>query len=248
MARQIDIYQLPSQTRLHTLKPEGKNGMAMCLSIFHKNGALLLATAFENGLLSVYQHRAEVQQWESIYHSQAHSQPVLSIAADPRCDYLLTSAADATIAKHAVMPAPKQGTLGESMQDPMKSINTKHAGQQSLTIRSDGKIFATAGWDANVRVYSAKSLKELAVLRWHQVGVYAVAFAAVQDAEEDRGEDAKETEQDDTDVPPTHSLAVTPTAEKRGTAVADRRVRQAKATHWLAAGAKDGKLSLWSIY
>jgi hypothetical protein len=46
-------------------------------------------------------------------------------------------------------------------------------------VRSDSKIFAAAGWDARIRVYSAKTMRELAVLKWQKGGCYAVAFATI---------------------------------------------------------------------
>ena len=174
--------------------------------------------------------------------SDLHSQPVLSIDIDPRCEYLLTSAADSTIAKHPLVPVSNHETSATIIQDPIKSVNTKHSGQQGLTIRSDGKIFATAGWDANIRVYSAKTLNELAVLQWHQVGVYAVAFAKVEDEGQNIYQHARKTLCEDTNE--SRSGAV----ERRNTTVAERRLNQAKMAHWVVAGAKDGKLSLWSIY
>jgi WD40 repeat protein len=214
----------------------------MCLSLINKNGTLLLAAAFENGFLSVYQLSRQTNEWSSIYRCQAHSQPVLSIDIDPRCEYLLTSAADSVIAKHPLVPVSSQGATTTIMQDPIKSVNTKHSGQQGLTIRSDGKIFATAGWDANIRVYSAKTLNELAVLQWHQVGVYAVAFAKV----EDEGQNINQHENEISCA--STNASWTGAVERRNTAVAERRLNQAKMTHWVVAGAKDGKLSLWSIY
>ncbi|GME27423.1 wd40 repeat-like protein [Neofusicoccum parvum] len=66
---------------------------------------------------------------------------------------------------------------------PVKATHTKHSGQQSVTVRSDGRILATAGWDGRVRVYSARSVREVAVLAWHKEGCYAVAFADVGAAE-----------------------------------------------------------------
>jgi hypothetical protein len=49
-------------------------------------------------------------------------------------------------------------------------------------VRSDGRILATGGWDTRIRIYSAKTLKEVAVLKWHKEGVYAVDFAKVLEA------------------------------------------------------------------
>jgi WD40 repeat protein len=117
----------------------------------------------------------------------------------------------------------------------MKTNETKHSGQQSLHVRSDEKIFATAGWDGCVRVYSTKTMRELAVLKWHKQGCYALAFA---DLSSHQTEISKSKN--------AHSGG-----EKNQTAletVGQRRETKAQTTHWVAAGSKDGKVSLWDIY
>ncbi|KAI1340293.1 WD40 repeat-like protein [Xylariaceae sp. FL0016] len=131
---------------------------------------------------------------------------------------------------------------------PIKTINTKHSGQQSLRIRSDGKIFATAGWDSKVRVYSAKTMTELAVLKWHGVGCYAVAFASLggRNTSESREEESPGTEDGSADT--AKDKDVTVTTKPGELSVKDRRIKMAKEAHWLAAGSKDGKISLWDVY
>jgi WD40 repeat protein len=129
---------------------------------------------------------------------------------------------------------------------PLKISQTKHAGQQGLKIRSDGRIFATAGWDARVRVYSVQSLKELAVLKWHKEGCYAVAFARILSPEElDRLGRAEHREEADAAAQSNESGPIT---SRVTMLVKEQRALKAMATHWLAAGSKDGKVSLWDIY
>ncbi|KAI0596822.1 WD40-repeat-containing domain protein [Biscogniauxia sp. FL1348] len=165
--------------------------------------------------------------------------------------------------------APKRTV--EAAAQPLQVVNTKHAGQQGLQIRSDGRVFATAGWDAKVRVYSCRTLAELAVLKWHGVGCYAVAFADVEtpvggedadggkegggdgdgDREEERGEEGREeTEKgaSTTTTITTTTTAVVPSRPGRHLSVKERRIKMAKEAHWLAAGSKDGKISLWDVY
>ncbi|KAH0494451.1 hypothetical protein TgHK011_001069 [Trichoderma gracile] len=297
----IDIYTLPSQSRIHTIKSSQTNGMAMSLSLFHHEGCLTLVAAFENGFVSV--HRLDSDgSWTMTYRSQAHTQPVLSIDVHPSRECFFTSAADALIGKHPVpvsrqevdvdgesnqrvveIVEASQSSTGKSLlsaalsaassteatarpkklkewEHPLKVVNTKHSGQQSLRVRSDGKLLATAGWDSKVRVYSTKTLKELAVLSWHKVGAYAVAFASVnesstpsstlqptaskQPVESDmRNTTVASREEDSTDPPKIESLT-----RGAGMSVKDRRLQLAKTAHWIAAGAKDGKVSLWDIY
>ncbi|KAG5800115.1 hypothetical protein H9Q69_000833 [Fusarium xylarioides] len=279
----IDIYQLPSQRRIHTIRAGDKTGMAMCLALLHHKDALTLIAAFENGYATV--HRLESDdQWVTTYHSQAHSQPVLSLSVYN--DYFITSSADSIIAKHPIptdlffpledtvppestervveivdeepkaksllstglKASPSQGLKpprkGIAWKDPLKAINTKRSGQQSLDIRSDGRIFATAGWDSKVRVYSTKTMKELAVLKWHQVGCYAVAFADVRIS--DQTEEKISTSDDS--QPTESSSTQTGSLIRTGLSVKEQRIATARKTHWIAAGAKDGKISLWDIY
>ncbi|KAM0246365.1 hypothetical protein ACHAQJ_010259 [Trichoderma viride] len=279
----IDIYTLPSQNRIHTIKPGQKNGMAMSLSLFHHHKCLTLAAAFENGFVSV--HRLESDgSWTMTYRSQAHTQPVLSIDIHPNRECFFTSAADALIAKHPI-PISQQEVVVEldpgqrvvevveppsassatssgrkrlkEWEHPLKVINTKHSGQQNLKVRSDGKLFATAGWDSKIRIYSTKTLKELAVLSWHKVGAYAVAFSTIEDSAAQESTKTTSSEQSEENIVqkvPGETFGKTESGEAgslargAGMSVKDRRLQLAKTAHWVAAGAKDGKVSLWDIY
>ncbi|UNI20461.1 Astra associated protein 1 Asa1, variant 2 [Purpureocillium takamizusanense] len=304
LSEAIDIFALPGQTRVHTVKPGAQNGMAMCLRLLHLGGRLTLLAAFENGFASVHRLDAASGAWYTTYRSQAHSQPVLALDLHPSLDFFLTSSADAVIAKHPI-PTSQQPLTEAPVDDsdadeeivrdteaapsllskafnanpsqppratpqkvqpwahPLKTVNTRHAGQQSLRIRSDGKIFATAGWDANVRVYSCKTLRELAVLQWHKVGAYAVAFADVGQEHAERPPPTEATAQQHAIASSTTTTTTTTTTDTvaastsrssssgAGSAllgVKERRIRQAREAHWIAAGAKDGKVSLWDVY
>ena len=166
------------------------------------------------------------------------------MSISPSKDHYITSSADANIAKH---PFPSGQSIWNTDLKPIKITPTKHSGQQGLSYRSDGKAFATAGWDTNIRVYSGKTMKELAVLKWHKEGCYATAFAAIDPAcTSDHlagGEQVSGGEETAALIKVgglTQSSAVS--------TVQRRRDEKARNTHWLAAGAKDGKVSLWDIY
>ncbi|KUI54593.1 ASTRA-associated protein 1 [Cytospora mali] len=293
----VDIYSLPAQTRLHTVKLGQENGMAMAVSLVWITGVLTLIVGYENGLAVVAQ-LGDDGCWSPIYRSQCHKQPILSVDVAPNQEYFLTSSADAIIAKHPLLlklprvtglvgdmtetSVPEvesgdtnliegKGTAQQREQkkprsalsaalashnpagsstpakthqvqsQPLKFVNTKHSGQQSLRLRSDGRIFATAGWDSKVRVYSAKTLREVAVLKWHPVGCFAVAFAKVESSAEDTPTQVKP---DDDEA----SLETRLVPRMLEMTVKDRRISQAKNAHWLAAGSKDGKVSLWDIF
>ena len=169
----------------------------------------------------------------------ANTYIVLSMAIAPAQEYYLTSSADSILAKH---PFPTRKGIWNSELKPLKISQTKHSGQQGLQIRSDGMILATAGWDARVRVYSAKTLKELAVLRWHKTGCYATAFARTEIFSSAPEEEESDPETDATGESKTMAVV------KQSKTTQKKRDEKAQTTRWLAVGSKDGKVSLWDIY
>jgi WD40 repeat protein len=153
------------------------------------------------------------------FAKQTVNQPTSRTSAPSGLSSLLSSAAPLPKFK----PAPPAQSV-VTLQPPHKIVNTKHAGQQSLRIRPDGRLLVTGGWDSRIRIYSTKTLKEVAVLKWHKEGVYSVAFGEI-------------LVQDKAD----HGDGVTNKRQRE-------RDEQTKLKHWVAAGAKDGKVSLWEVF
>ena len=75
------------------------------------------------------------------------------------------------------------------------------------------------------------------MLKWHKEGCYAVAFADVEVEKDEKAEAGGEDDKGKELVSKMGAMTVS-----------DERSRKAKTTHWLAAGSKDGKISLWDIY
>jgi ASTRA-associated protein 1 len=232
----VDIFQLPSQRRISQLHSdkETNTGMVMSLALLlnTKPQSLELICGYEDGQVALYSSPSPLfpheTQWQRLVLVRLHSQPVMSLCVSATSSFFVTSSADAQIAKVSV-----DTSRGSAVTQHPKITNTKHAGQQGLSIRSDDKIFATAGWDARVRVYSAKTLKELAVLKWHKDGVSSTAFANVLD---ELGNTASAIEDG-------NSVSKSPLDIIR-----EHRNLKAQRTHWLAAGGKDGKISLWDLF
>ncbi|KAI4269736.1 MAG: hypothetical protein L6R38_007358 [Xanthoria sp. 2 TBL-2021] len=239
----IDIYQLPSESRAAVIHADRNitTGMVMALEIQTESTKLQVVAGYESGHTMVFVQSDPGAQFQRLYCAQPHSQPILSMAILPSQDCYMTSSADAIVAKH---PLPAVPGVWKTELKPFKVVQTKHSGQQGLQVRSDGKIFATAGWDARVRVYSAKTMKELAVLKWHKVGCYTTAFAEIESCCPTKAEDDP-VKQEDTEVQDEKSIVHHSSAVST---VQQRREAKAQSTHWLAAGSKDGKVSLWDIY
>jgi hypothetical protein len=177
----------------------------------------------------------------------------LSIDVFPLGNYFLSSSADALLVKH---PIPRLGDGGHPLTNRpaeavLKTVNTKHAGQQGIRIRSDGKIFVTAGWDSRIRVYSCKTMKELAVLKWHKEGCYTIGFAEVLAVSKSSDSPTDDSSAGGVGNDSHDSGQQVTTREDNAytlAAVQHQRNKKVQTTHWLAAGSKDGKISLWDIY
>ncbi|KAK1831841.1 ASTRA-associated protein 1 [Podospora conica] len=179
---------------------------------------------------------------------------LLSAALGPKPTSLLSA---------ALGPKP-QTPQTATAREPLAVLNTRHAGQQALAVRSDGRVFATAGWDARVRVYVPQGpMREVAVLKWHQAGCYALAMADVGGPPLVSGEEGVgaveggrgaelvkgEASHGGSGKGSEGGSSIATTTKGRGElSVREKRIRQAKEGHWIAAGSKDGKVSLWDIY
>ena len=225
----VDIFQLPREQRVLQIKPDAavNTGMVMSATLCPggSSDVFYLLSGYEDGQISMYSLRTSGTMYKAQHLAllKAHSQPVLSLALTPDSRSFFTSSADAHVVKFSLSMA----SAGDSCRR-LQCTDTKHSGQQGLSVRSDGKIFATAGWDGRLRIYSAKTTRELAVLSWHKVGCYSTAFA---------------------------DLTERPNAPAQSSAdgaaldiIRHERRLKAQRTHWLAAGGKDGKISLWDIY
>ncbi|CAI6273589.1 unnamed protein product [Periconia digitata] len=152
---------------------------------------------------------------------------------------LFSNAAEPQPRSKPPQPSPPKPVIP---QPPHKFTNTKHAGQQSLRVRSDGRLLVTGGWDKRVRIYSTKTLKEVAVLKWHAEGVYAVDFGEIMNMEDVAAGNAKDEQE--------HAEGGDEVA-KRETGLGRlqrQREERMQVKHWVVSGAKDGKVSLWEVF
>jgi WD40 repeat protein len=263
----IDIFHLPSERRITTIASDSstKTGMVMAVNMFvSSSGDVYVVSAYEDGHVMVFIHKGPLTpasfeigtiasnpwKWDKLYASRPHSQPVLSLDVSSNRDYFITSSADALLIKHPIPSSTSPGyipTAHYTEDKPLKTVNTKHSGQQGLRMRSDGKIFATAGWDSRVRVYSGKTMKELAVLKWHKEGCYTVAIG---DADPLSRSTPAQTQDPSTSGGPVETSSDQVSSDQRPSlaAIHNQRNQKIQQTHWLAAGSKDGKISLWDIY
>lgn len=99
-------------------------------------------------------------------------------------------------------------------------------------------------------------MTELAVLSWHKTACYATAFAQtdlgvlapaaarIKQKESEPVSDSTLSAESEYEG----KLALTKQQSSVVTSIQQRREEQVQNTHWIAAGSKDGKVSLWDIY
>lgn len=278
---QIILTSLPSETRLSTVLPPAeakpKTGMVMAIALHYPPSPPSTTTAastpstaaplpsiyagYESGHTAIFiptpnsnpsspQDPLKTTKWQTTYLSQPHTQPLLSLCLSPKKKIWYSSSADAVIARHPLYPCPATTSTAAP-----KVFGTKHAGQQSLTVRGgDEKVMASAGWDGRVRVYAVSAgsssnksreegLRELACLKWHAAGVGSVAFGEVAGSKKGEGGAAGVDGEEEKG-----KRVLTTSEGGRRLTVAEQRVKKTRETHWLAAGGKDGRISLWDIY
>eukprot|EP00946_MAST-07B_sp_MAST-7B-sp1_P003626 g3626.t1 len=108
----------------------------------------------------------------------AHEDPVLCLDATVRRSNQssligVSGGADASISVFTIQMKDDQYSFTDTTK-----ISMKNRGVADIRLRPDGRIFAAACWDGNVRIYGVKKCRQLAVLRFHNAGVHAVAFPA----------------------------------------------------------------------
>ncbi|BGP34618.1 Astra associated protein 1 Asa1 [Rhodotorula toruloides] len=160
----------------------------------------------------------ENEGWELVWHEKGHRDAVMSLAVTRDHRFAFTVAADHFICKYRIFNVNEQ----EALLPRIHAEPTDSPGKSAVAVRSDGKLLATAGWDGDLRLYSAKSLQPLAVLSHHRSSLQALDFAPLEPDEASSSIDSN----DDSD------------SEAEG----------GVAKAWVATGGQEAKVSLWEAY
>lgn len=100
-----------------------------------------------------------------------------------------------------------------------RMVTLPRPGNACVAARWDGRIVAVGGWDGAVRVLSEQGML-LGTLAYHKEGIQSLAYWCAD---------------------PVHTLALPEAESDEEAPVAAPHV----SPHWLAAGAQDGRISLW---
>lgn len=249
-SQRIDIYQIiPEFVRLFfgidpdnpsasidTFSEDRNRGIVMAL-ILTKNR---LVAGYESGEVAFYQINMakEKPQISLMSILKSHKQPVLSLAKDESSEFVLSISADSQIVKYDI----NTGML-------VDQVDTKHTGLGHVAVRSDGRIFATAGWDGFIRVFDLQTMGYLSSFKCAQKSVKCVAFSPLK-KEDPTSESTDKSSSQDQATEKSVSSALGEVSQKRSAArgLSQRLMARTADTHWLAVGRVDGVVDLFNIY
>ncbi|KAG0000240.1 Guanine nucleotide binding protein (G protein), beta polypeptide 1-like [Entomortierella chlamydospora] len=228
---------------------------------------LHMLVGYEDGSVCLFQESAPLpsaqgqkqkHKMQVLWTIKCHREPVLGLDVSSDLRFAVSCGSDNVLAKYDL--SNRVQGVPEVLKEALKSN-----GIADIKIRSDNKIIGLAGWDGRIRIFSAKALKPLAVLKHHREGLYCLGFAQIRgldqsaNAEGATANDQNKVEActekdsasalrevDDGDGLDKDSGDESDEDSDSEYILQDR--LQWSRRHWIAAGGKENRISLWEIY
>lgn len=164
----LQVIDLHNSKRIMTLAPgSGDKTHGMCMDIkpaISGDGSVNLLCGYEDGSIALW----DLRTGKETSRSKIHNDTVMCLDYSSDMRKGISGSVDDKIHTWHIS---ESGTI-----TPSDVISITNSGLNCIRIRSDSKIFATAGWDSRIRIYSFKKSRALAVLAFHTQSVQTLGF------------------------------------------------------------------------
>ncbi|CAL1279904.1 unnamed protein product [Larinioides sclopetarius] len=160
----LGIYNYKNETEDRTLKIKEEVGMCMCMKAIYLKENTFLLTGYESGHIGLWDCESD----DEISQLKLHDEPVMCLDYDTEHKNRGVSG--------SVEKVLETWTIKEDFTlTKVQAVTISNAGINAVKIREDGKILMTGGSDSNIRIFSWKSLKLLALLDFHEMSIHCLS-------------------------------------------------------------------------
>ncbi|KAF8774792.1 Guanine nucleotide-binding protein subunit like protein [Argiope bruennichi] len=159
----VGIYNYENETKERTLKIKDV-GMCMCMKAIHLKEKAFLLIGYESGQIGLWDCESD----NEVSQLKLHNEPIMCLDYDTQHKKKGISG--------SVEKVIKTWTIQEDFTlIKVQEVMLNNDGIIAVKIREDGKILITGGSDSNIRIFSWKSLKLLAILDFHEFSIYCLS-------------------------------------------------------------------------
>lgn len=162
----VELFDVKSKQCIGKLQPDqSQKKYGMCMTMRAVEGQSQILIGYENGNISLW----DIRSFKQIDKTNMHTESVMCLDYSHRSNLGISGSADDKLISWEFDDNSKIVKKAE--------LTTTNPGFNSIIIREDQKIFAAAGWDSKIRIFSTKKLKPLAILSYHKDSIQCVSFS-----------------------------------------------------------------------
>ncbi|XP_069107268.1 guanine nucleotide-binding protein subunit beta-like protein 1 [Argopecten irradians] len=162
---QVDIVDISTRKAVGHCVPKSGIKLGMCMAITTSDSDSQLLIGYEDGSVALW----DIRTFCMVDKVSVFTDSVMCMDYNPQIKKGATGSVDERLVTFSLTSDNKIQTGRE--------VKVTNPGFNQTAFRHDGKILASGGWDGNVRLFSGKSVKPLAVLSYHKESVQALAFS-----------------------------------------------------------------------